>query len=436
MSYRGDLCHVGSLRVWCASRSYAARIMNDTVRSEMPQARTLLHRLLDYIYEQAKEINPRAFRLTPAKGFLRRREDVAGLPGVEFDLRIAGDHVWLRIQRLQANSPPPIPEYEKGLFRVSEDPDAAAPTLDEAGLLHRIERVAAAGPLEERPAIEALERATAAEGLNAYTALWRAWAEGERPRRKTIALYGDLFSLKHQLEAEETAKAQELVWGVGLSCWQLAFEGSPATFDYPLLTQTVEISLHEGDLTLEIRPRATETRVELDAFIACQLTGAADVERAMREHLARHKDRPVTPFDPSSYSDVLKLAAGNLDSKGSYREVLAKGESAPVPGEHLVVTDAWVLLSRPRTNNYLFDDLRRLQEKLEAGCDIPSGPLALRLHVAQINEPINGPKRPAGAPPPGYIAFSKTNPRSVLESTNRCKNEPKTNLKEPRLEFH
>src|SRR5262249_43926513 len=87
--------------------------------------------------------------------------------------------------------------------------------------------------------------------------------------------------------------------------------------------------------------------------------------------------KPVTPYDPSSYSEILKLAAGNLDSQGSYREVLLNGGSTPVTGKHLVVTDAWVLLSRPRSNNYLFEDLKRLQAKLEEGCPVPEGPLAL-----------------------------------------------------------
>jgi hypothetical protein len=186
-----------------------------------------------------------------------------------------------------------------------------------------------------------------------------------------------LFSLKHQLEAEETAKAQELVWGIGVSSWRLSFEGSPVAFEYPLLTQAVEISLDERTLALEIRPRAIDPRVELDAFITCQVKGSADVERAMREHLSRHSDKPVTPFDSSSYTDVLKLAAGNLDSKGSYREILATNEPIPVSGERLIVTDTWVLLSRPRSNNYLFEDLKRLQSKLDGGCEIPDGPLAL-----------------------------------------------------------
>lgn len=343
----------------------------------MTQARTLLHRLLDYIHEQAKDIDPRGYRLSAAKGFLRRREDIAGLPGMEFDLKVAGDHIWLRVKRLESNTPPPLPESQKGLFRVSQDPDGLLPAIDEAGFLHRLNKAAEGKTPEERAELEARERTGAAKALEAYTGLWKAWAEGERPRRKTIALYGDFFSLKHQLEAEETAKPQEFVWGVGMSFWQLSFEDALVVFEYPLLTQAVEISLDEQTLALEIRPRATDTRVELDAVIACQVTGAADVERAMREHLEKHKAKPVTPFDPSSYTDVLKLAAGNLDSKGSYREVLAKSAPAPVPGEHIVVTDAWVLFSRPRSNNYLFEDLKRLQAKLEGGCDVPAGPLAL-----------------------------------------------------------
>jgi hypothetical protein len=89
-------------------------------------------------------------------------------------------------------------------------------------------------------------------------------------------------------------------------------------------------------------PRATDTRVELDAFVACQVVGAIEVERAATAHLAKHKDSPVTPFDSGSYTDVLKLIAGNLDSEGAYSEVLARGELVPPPDKHLVVTDAWV----------------------------------------------------------------------------------------------
>ncbi len=343
----------------------------------MDKAHELLHRLLDYIGEQAKDVDPRGYRLGNLKGFIRRRESVTGLPGAEFDLKVEGDHIWLRIPRLEAVHPPSLPDKQKGMFVISADPDGAKPSLDEAAFKHRLTQAIDGKSNVEAAEIEKTWRAAGDRALNAYSSLWAAWAEGESPRRKTIALYGDLFALKHQMEAEETAKPQELVWGVGISTWQISLQGAHLSFEYPLLTQTVEITLDEKTMALEIRPRATDTRVEMDAFVACQIAGSSDVERTIRDHLQKHKDRPVTPFDSSSYSDVLKLAATNLDSHGSYREVMSKEGLVPVPGENLVVTDAWVLIARPRSNNYLFEDLKRLQANLKSGCDIPAGPLSL-----------------------------------------------------------
>lgn len=343
----------------------------------MTAPRALLVRLLNYIKEQAKEINPHAYRLAGTRGLVRMPRDISGLPGIEFDLRIEGDHVWLRIPRLAAERPPNPPATHKGIFRISSDPDGAPPALDESAFAHNLNKETANKNAEERARFEATARAAAERVLESYTASWKSWADGERPRRKTIAAYGDFFALMHQMEAEETSKPLELVWGVGIASWTLPYDTEPVTFEYPLLTQAMEISLDEKSMAIEVRPRATETRVELDAFVACHVTGAAEVERITREHLIKHRDRPVTPFDPSSYDDVLKLVAGNLDSEGRYLEVLAKNEAVPPAGSHLVVTDAWVLFSRPRTGNYLFDDLKRLQENLEKGCEIPEGPASL-----------------------------------------------------------
>lgn len=352
-------------------------MVTPAVRNPAIEPRNLLHRLLDYIGEQAKDIDPRGFRLSAVKGFIRHPADVAGLPGVETDIKVAGDHIWLRIPRLIASKPQAVSENFKGLVRVSDDPNGAPPTADEAAFLHRLHTATKDKTEDERKVWEAQSRATLTQTVEAYTVLWHSWAAGERPRRKTIAMYGDLFALKQQLESEETAKPQEFIWGVGVATWKLRFEDSSLDFEYPLLTQTVEISLDEKNMALEIRPRATDTRIEFDAVIACQVRGAADVERAVREHLAKTKEHPVTPFDSSSYSDVLKLVAGNLDSEGRYQEILTASAPVPAAGDHLVVTDTWALFSRPRSNHYLFEDLKRLQEKLAAGCEIPIGPLSL-----------------------------------------------------------
>jgi len=242
----------------------------------MTPAATLLHKLLEYIREQAKDIDPRGFRLSDSKKFLCRREALVGLPGVEFDLKVAGDHIWLRLQRLEANPPPSLPKPHKDLIRVSADPDGPKPSLEEAALLHRLSHAAEGQTPEERARAETLGREAAAKALDLYLTLWESWAEGERPRRTSIALYGELFALKHYLESEETAKPHELVWGIGVASWRIPYEGASMAFEYPLLTQTVEISMDESILALELRPRATNSHVELDAFIACQVTGAAD----------------------------------------------------------------------------------------------------------------------------------------------------------------
>jgi very-short-patch-repair endonuclease len=355
----------------------------------MPDPRDLLICLLDYIKEQAKQINPAAYRLANAKGFQRQRGDMAGLPGVEFDIRVVGDHVWLRIPRLVAEPPPAPQPPHKALLRFSVDPNGLPPSIDELAVARQInQRVRAAKVRNEQidgAQVEARVKAAAAEALSAYSAVWTRWATGERPRRQTIALYGDFFTLMHQMEAEQTSKPQELIWGIGISSWLLRTEKDTVTFEYPLLTQAMELSIDDRSMAIEIRPRATETVVELDAFVACQIAGTIEVERSAIAQLARQKDRPTTPFDPGSYSDVLKLIAGNLDSEGQYKEVLNQNGTATPASAHLFVTDAWVLLSRPRTINFLFEDLKRLQEKLEDGCTIHDGPLAL------VTEPSDEP---------------------------------------------
>jgi len=343
----------------------------------MTAPRELLVRLLDYIKEQAKRINPQAYKLSSGRGLVKTRKDVAGLPGIEFDLRVEGDHIWLRIPRLSAEQPPKPSQAQKDFLQISPDPSGPLPTMNDAALLHHVNASTKDKSLEDRKRIEAHARENAERALESYSISWNSWAEGERPRRHTIALYGEFFSLMHQMEAEETSKPLELIWGVGIASWLLKDENEQVEFEYPLLTQAIEVSIDEDSMAIELRPRATDTRVELDAFVECQVIGATEVESKAREHLMGHKDRPVTPFDPSSYSDVLKLVAGNLDSEGSYLEVLGTDTPVPPPSDHLIVTDAWALISRSRTVNYLFEDLKRLQERLESGCVIPEGPASL-----------------------------------------------------------
>ena len=66
----------------------------------------LMRNLLDYVLEQDKDIDPRGFKLSAHRGFLKAKLDLQGLPGVDFDIKEQGDRVWLRIARLEAKSQP------------------------------------------------------------------------------------------------------------------------------------------------------------------------------------------------------------------------------------------------------------------------------------------------------------------------------------------
>ena len=146
------------------------------------------------------------------------------MPGVDFDIKIEGDHIWLAVQRLEAHSPPALRhENLKGLIVVDDSPTGHAPQIDETVFQHRLSVSSAGKSPEEIQKADVHARSILARALAEYTPLWMAWSEGEKPRRKTISLYGDLFALKHQIQSDETAQPHELVWGIGVAAWKLRY---------------------------------------------------------------------------------------------------------------------------------------------------------------------------------------------------------------------
>lgn len=348
----------------------------------------LMKKLLDYVLEQAKIVDPTAFKLAGQNGFQKSSSDLRGLPGVDLDVQEDGDHVWLKVARLDAHPPPALSALallgaskpSRPPILVNAAPNGPRPCIDETAFQRLVALLPQVEPerMVEQEHFVAANRLKLVTALENYTPLWEAWAEGEKPRRRTISLYGDLFTLKHQLEAEETAKPQELVWGLGVSAWKLVFaerlKTSVIDFQYPLITQAMEIGMDERTLALEVRPRSVGPQFSFDAFAACRLMSAPEVEKAAREALIKSADRSVSPFDSGSFEHLLKLIAGNLHDKGRYEQDF---EGFPKPTEDLLVTDAWVLLSRPKSVNFLQEDIERLKARLSPENPIPMGPLAL-----------------------------------------------------------
>ena len=337
--------------------------------AEMKQAKQLLIGLLDYIGEQAKLIKPDGFRLANHSGLQYGPRDLAGLPAITFNAAPDTDAIWLRIERLDARPAPEVPANLAYFMSFSADPAGQPPALIPTNI---------EAHLNSRPDVDGdALRARLAEQFEAYASQWWGWAEQEKPRRRVIDLYGSFFALKQQIEADETAQPQELVWGVGVATWKLQTDQGEVIFEHPLLTQAIDIALDAKTMALELRPRDAQARVELDGLVALSVTGAGEVEVTAKNTLNREGASDLSPFNPATYASILKMIASNLDAHGAYREVLAAGEGWPAPGAHFVVTDSWVLLARPRQSHFLLEDLKRLKAKVEAAEELPAGPLSL-----------------------------------------------------------
>src|ERR1700761_8964888 len=120
----------------------------------MTEPRRLLQRLLEYIEEQAKEIDPRQFCLRNTKGFLRRSAEIAGLPGVEYDIKVEGDHIWLRVARFTPANPPAVPDQFRTFIRASGDPEGSPPALDDAAFRKWLNKTAEGKAPERRAELE------------------------------------------------------------------------------------------------------------------------------------------------------------------------------------------------------------------------------------------------------------------------------------------
>lgn len=327
--------------------------------------------LLDYLVEQAKDIDASAFTLSKITEFKAGFAELSTLPWVEFDVETEADQLWLRVHRLEATRAPALAEPELAPFlAIGEDPAGSPPALKEAALGAARDQDAAALGEEDAERRDLQRRARCGHALEAYARHWRDWAARERPRRRVMSLYAELFALKARLESEEALRPLELVWGMGVSSWRIG----EVDFHYPLLTQAVEIDIDHASLAIGIRPRQTEPRLELDAFAAAQVPGIGEVERAARAWLAERAELAVSPFAPATIEPILKLVAGTLSADAAYER---GGAEAPAPGARLVVSEQWLLFARPRATHFLIDDIARLQERVRAGDAIPAGPLSI-----------------------------------------------------------
>lgn len=318
--------------------------------------------------------------------FFRFEESLRALPGLHLNVgESEGEEIWLELERLTETYPPnPQSKLLATWINLSKNP-RTEPTLKNQIDHRALVAISALPPAKfkegETPPLVTFEsfadRLAVLAQLKSYTSIvWAAWAAAEKERRKSIELYGELFQVSQIMQGSLIDSPLELVWGVGIASWNPA----DRPIRYPLMTQLVEISVNDSSMAVEIRPRSTLPRLELDIYAAQDNPGVVKLAETGKTffHATNHV---LSPFDASTFDGLLRSAAMSLDAHGTYWPTVAKSaddRAIPDAGEYLVVTDTWAIFTRPRTANLFVQDLERFEAHLEgAGLVLPDAVQAL-----------------------------------------------------------
>lgn len=323
----------------------------------MTEGANRLINLLDYI-EQIEKLKRKPAYTVPTDIFVAYQEELKGLPGVEFNIQSSADDIWLRVPRLKEIPAPDLDDKLKLWVTLSKSPDKPPELKAEIPLIDGKKEVGKQS-LKDYP--------------NTQTAfawylkeLWEPWAAVERPRRKAVNFYNKLFALEQAIATEGSETPIELIWGLGLAVWK----PSSTAVKHPLISQPCEIVLNALNFDLEIRPRDTDARLELDCYADLELAGVRALEDYWKSVQVTAANR-VNPFEASTFEGTLKVAVGHLDPNGSY---LASDPDPKVPAtnDKLVITDTWVLFGRRRSEHIFVQDIQRLKKNLATATSIPA----------------------------------------------------------------
>lgn len=373
----------------------STELPRDTETDPMTAQRLL--GLLQFVKQTA------ALRGTPSRSveqhrdFNRYENDLRGLPGIGFAVEDGDDDIWLRVERLHETDPPrPSGNVLDDLIVLSRS-TSVQPTIKRLIGQEQLKRLGLSVPAVEGTgnaegpySLEDLKIKDQLEAeLAAYTAgPWNAWANKERDVRRTISLYGELFAVHQKLQGNLVETPLELVMGIGVAVW----DHPDGAIRYPLISKLVEISVNERSHAIEVRPRALDAAMELDAYTAMDNPGVAAVAKAAKEFFGPVGGQ-VSPFEASSFESVLTTAASLLDSKGVYWPQTAAADDRRVPAkaEHLTVTDTWVLFVRPRNRSLFIQDLERFLALVESEPGLSSISAATRALLTEPTDAVEDP---------------------------------------------
>ena len=309
--------------------------------------------------------------------FCEYEHALIGLPGVHINPSNDEDEVWIRVERLHESDPPTITQDLLTLWVDLSNSPTKEPALKSSVEIEKlIEKgfISADNEKNDRKHqaelifLKDFSLKSEVEGqLKSYiTTKWEAWSEEEKKRRRTIQLYGQLFSLKQQLEGSLIDTQLEIAMGVGMAVWNM--DGVKVC--HPLITRLADIHVNELTMAIEIRPRDIDPRLEIDIFTAADNLGTADLEKAFKDFMAK-ATQTFSPFDSGTFDGILRSAVAALDSKAVYwpSQTSPDDRKLPQSSESLKISDTWVLLARPRSRSLFVQDLERFKAALDEESD-------------------------------------------------------------------
>jgi very-short-patch-repair endonuclease/transcription elongation GreA/GreB family factor len=345
---------------------------------------------VEYVEELIRQAEKPVFALRDYKNILYYEADLKGQVGVHHDLHDEDGPIWLKIERLKRVDPPAVSELIREWVTISRDP-FREPVIETPQIetMHKDDatKLVARGVIANddiQPALKSgqprdyvdvvmrLERFEDAKvAVEHYiSGPWREWAEAEKPRRRTIAIYGAFFSLQQAMQSDPE-HPNEVVWGVGLSRWKV----KGTEIDHPLIEQMVELDIESRDGAIRIRPRAVEPQLALRPFFELDNDGAPRVQEFGKKFLGQAvDDRELSPFRQDTFAPILRQAATQLDTRGVYypdqvRDITDR--TLPTASENLIVSDTWAIYARQRSGNVLLGDLGRLKAAVDSCEELP-----------------------------------------------------------------
>jgi len=359
--------------------------------------------LLNYVHYLGTLTQRPVFKVEDYKQVMISEHQTKSKVGVQHNIiDNEGEPIWLRIDRLIRNPPPPPNHLIEDWIIVKNDPDS--PVIVQDKIMKTMWRKEAEDLLSSSSISESdisdnltdIKFKDVILSLNNQPEIkasidgyineqWALWSTEEKPRRETIKIYDALFGLQQAIETQGEDQPLELIWGFGISRW--ICEGH--VIDYPLLEKPVEIAFNSENGAILIRPRSIEHSLAVSAYLALQIPGVDALTRYAKRYYAElSEDIEFSPYSHESFEQVLKQAVIYLSENAVYwPDANPDKENRELPkiNETLQVTDNWCIYARPRSIASFVQDIERFQSQVEDNTTIDLPAPASRL-ISELSD--------------------------------------------------